>query len=588
MAAHPPSNQHPPIDEAEQAALEEFEDVPSEPIDFPEPTGLGRILPRSLLGRQLLIIGLILGVGNVMLMRHFTAVASEDVVVAEQRRVLALAQVAAARIDGQLHESTIETAPGQDAFVAWDAAPEHVQAQRTILSQFATDAQLESPAYTLRIRDSARTDIEDQPHRPHPDGLEFMLSSAATPYWRRPHTYRPAMEAAFFTGTPTVSERYADDHGIWVTGWAPVLDEAGQVVAVVGVDAPLARLLAAVESRPWRDAQILVATFLVTFLAIWATVRKLGRGLRDLRQAADRIESGDYATPIQAFGFAEVVSLARGLEGARRKVAEDMRRLEGLRRTLGRRLAEAAEQIGAHGRQRRRRYAKLAGDLRVSVVVGSTGRTLPARLVDLTYEQMVVGMRQELAPDIASGMAAIVTLETRDDRRTFTLHCTTSSVTAIDEMVHFGFRVDDGVKMEDLPVSVAKVLNQRKALRLTPDETTPVLVAVRRSKNVRPVATEVLDISSDGLKLILPVSLKRFSNWGTRMEVALRFRDEAPALRLAGVVRNCHATPDGRVAVGVSFDGRGNPHFEMQQQTIAQWVMAAERMQREARERQAG
>ena len=575
----------PPLDEAAQAALDELEDVPSEPLVPPSPSGMARLLPRSLLGRQLLVIGLILGVGNGLLLQHFRGYAERDVVNAEQRRIGAVAQVGAGLVDGDLHEQSVVEAPGRDAFVAWTDAPEAVQAQHAALAHLARETELLSPAYTLRIRDSARARVTAEPDRPHPDALEFVYTSAEAPYWRHPITYRPSMAPAFFAGETTVSDRYADDHGSWVTAWAPVLDRSGSVVAVVGIDAPLATLLAPLGSRQWRDARLLGATFLLTFIAVGLLVRSLGRGLRDIEAAAARIEGGDYATPVQAFGFAEVVALARGLEGARRRVAEDMRRLEALRQTLGRRLAESAERVDARGRERRRRCSRLDADLRVSLTVAGSGRTLPARLIDITYDGMVLSTGRALAPDLAPGMLATVSLDMRDDSRDYTFQCHSESVIHIDENVHFTFAVSGGVRIEALPPRLAKVLNQRKALRVRPDPDTTLRVAVRRSPHVRPIPAEVLDLSSDGLKLVLPVDLRRFSSWGTRLDVALRFELEAPPFRLRGIVRNCNQLPDGRVAVGVSFDGTGQPAFEKHQQAISQWVMMTDRAQREARDR---
>ena len=577
------------LEPVDDAASPDADDAPTAPpvppLAVPPSRGLARLFPRSLLGRQLLVLGLILGVGNGLLLQHFRDAAAHDIVDAEQRRMLSLARVAAAAVDGSAHEAAAVALPGRDAFVAWSEAPEGVHDQQARLGAVAQDAALASPTYTLRIREDARDRILAEPDRPHPDALEFVLTSADVPYWRHPLTYRPAMAAAFFDGVPSVSGQYADDHGEWVTAWAPVVDDSGTVVAVAGVDAPLESLLAPLGARQWRDGRILAATFALTFLAVVVMVRKLGHGLRLLQQAAERMGKGDYATPIQAFGFAEVVQLARGLEGTRRQVAQDMNRLERLRRTLGRSLAEAAEQVDAAGRRRRQRYARLAGDLRVGLEVGRQGRPLPARLIDLSYDGLVVGMRRELAPDLAHGMIGRVHLETRGQTGASTYAVVAASSTPIDDVVHLSFTIPGGVRIEDLPLPVAKVLNQRKALRVSPGPDTLLRVAVRRSDRVRPKPAEVLDLSSDGIKILLHVTLERFSTWGTTMEVALRFHPEDPALRMTGRVRNCRLTADGRVTVGLAFDGNGNPAFEQQQQAIQQWVMATDRAQREARER---
>jgi len=577
-----------PVDSHEDP--DSIEDAPGAahgPLSQPSERGvLGRVMPRSLLGRQLLVIGVILGIGNALLLGNFRDYALDDVVASEQRRIQDLARIVASRLDASQHEAATASAPGRDAFVEWNRAPAEAQAQHAVLADFARTAELDSSTYTLRIKDDASEAIFAEPGRPHRDALEFVMTSATTPYWRHNYTYRPAMAPALIDGEVAVTGRYVDDQGEWVTAYAPLKNGAGEVVAIVSVDAPLALLFAPLAERQWRDARLLGFTFLATFLAVVLIVRRLGAGLRGIEEAAARIGGGDYATPVRAFGFAEVVSLARGLEGARRRVSGDMDRLEGLRRTLGRRLAEASEQVDALGRRRRERYADLVGELQVMVEVGA--RPLPAHLIDLTYDRLVVGMRKEIAPQLASGMVARVALETRGETSRCVYECTNDGSFEIDDMVHFAFKVQGGLRLEEVPKNVGNVLNERRALRISPNSDTALRVAVRRSQKVRPIAAEVVDLSSDGIKVILPIGHRQFSAWGVHLEVAIRFHQQDPALRLSGRVRNCRPTADGRVVVGVEFDADETPSFEKRQQTVAQWVMAEDRLQRESRERYVG
>lgn len=550
------------------------------------PGTMERFLPRTLLGRQLLVIGAILGVGNVLLLQNFRGYAEHNVVSAEQRRIQVLAEVLADRVDGDAHQAAVDASPGRKAFVDWADAPESTRALHRQFERYAETSSLDSPVTTLRLRDDFRERVYSEPQRPHPNALEFVLTSDKLPTWREEYTYRPVLGQALIEGKAVVTGRYTDENGSWVTAYAPVFDSEGEVAAVVRVDAPLAMLLAPLEERQWRDARLLLLTFMATFAAVVVLVRQLGRGLRGIEEAAARIGNGDYATPVVAFGFAEVVKLARGLEGARKRVADDMRRLEGLRRTLGRRLSEAEENVDAVGRARRKKCASLVGDLRVTLEVGT--RPLPAHLVDLTYDRIVVGMRKELAPDLAPGMLAKLAMETRSDNARASFRAFNDGSFEIDEMVHLRFRVDGIVALEELPEPVARVLNQRTALRVSPPPGSGLKVAVRRNKNTKPLAVDVIDISSSGVKVVLPMSHQRFSNWGSRMDVALRFSPDEPALMMGGRVRNCRALPDKRVAVGVQFDASSTPAFEKRQQRVALWVMARERELREQQEMLAG
>lgn len=107
---------------------------------------------------------------------------------------------------------------------AQDAASEAFVEQRDILRRIEAARNIRSPIYTLRRVDDTTT--------------EFVVMTNERPFIGHTYQLREAMRPVF-DGHPRMrTELYGDDHGYWVSGYAPVLDRAGNVAALVSVDRP--------------------------------------------------------------------------------------------------------------------------------------------------------------------------------------------------------------------------------------------------------------------------------------------------------------------------------------------------------------
>jgi signal transduction histidine kinase/CheY-like chemotaxis protein len=118
---------------------------------------------------------------------------------------------------------------------------------------------------------------------------------------------------------------YADAHGTWISAFAPIRDNDGQVVALLQVDTPLDRLLE--ESNRHTTQQALFALLLLVVLvcAMILASHRLTRALTLLAQAAKRFGHGDFKTKITAHGAtSEIEELAGALETARQEISEQV------------------------------------------------------------------------------------------------------------------------------------------------------------------------------------------------------------------------------------------------------------------------
>lgn len=543
------------------------------------PAKVAKALPESLLGRQLLVISAVLVAGNMALLMQAEHFVRSDVMGSEQRRLVSVAQSIAPHLDGQAHEEFAEAAQGRGAWLEWSLAPAPVQQFHDRLSRLASFTEMDHPVATLRMRDEFRERVAAEPDRPHPKALEQLFTSAGRPEWRRQVDYRPEMQAAFFGGRAAVSNTYADDHGSWLSAYAPLADVQGNVVGIIVVTHPMEALLDRVWDRQKRDASLVLAMFLFVFAAIALTVRQLTAGLWRIEAAARRIGRGDYTTPVRAIGFKEVVRLARGLEQARQSVAMRTAQLESMHENVAKELREAQQQLDDQDRERRRRFAALKGKLRVTLEVGL--RPLPVRLVDLGFDRIVVTVDRALAPDLAPGMAAKVYMVPPDGSITCRLKVSTRSTILHPDEAQINLAPLSPVLLEALPEDVRRIISQRKTLRIVPPPEHPCFAAVRRNPRLKAIEVKVLDISSGGLKIYVPVPFQRFSTWGSFLQVALRISGEDNLLHLGARIRNCQPYEDGSAA-GIEFDAETTPGLEQQQQRISIWVMNRDRERREA------
>lgn len=102
-------------------------------------------------------------------------------------------------------------------------------------------------------------------------------------------------------GEPFESDIYADKWGTWISAFAPLRNERGDVVAVLGLDieASYVRQLQTAIRRRFLIA--FIVTYSVFFVLIYLLSGMLTRHLRSLTQSAEHISAGDYR--LDSLGF---------------------------------------------------------------------------------------------------------------------------------------------------------------------------------------------------------------------------------------------------------------------------------------------
>lgn len=321
-----------------------------------------------LLGLLLLALGPIFGVWSWLTVRQVR----EGVEHEERARLLALVQTLAPRVPGEAHEAVWQAAPEYDAVLDWQSSPEGVQELRQAMEEAYISNHLESPIYTLRLREESRAAVEAAPDHVHAGALEFVLTTNPTPYWGHRLDYLPSMGPTLLEGQARSSPIYTDAHGRWVSAFAPLFDREGNVVAMLEADLPVDVLLARATARMRPFLYTFGALIALTICGLFLVARAVSADLRHLSRAATRIGKGDYGTPVRVdLTGRELVELAVALEHSREQIGLDISRRE----ELGRQEARAREAAEEASEAKTRFLTNISHEIRTPLngLIGLTG-----------------------------------------------------------------------------------------------------------------------------------------------------------------------------------------------------------------------
>ncbi|MFZ5863925.1 MAG: HD domain-containing phosphohydrolase [Nitrospirota bacterium] len=221
------------------------------------------------------------------------------------QRLLSIVQTAALMIDGAAHE---EIAAPEDATI-----PEFLELRsRLRLVQSANG--LNSSIYTLRRLGNA---------------TEFVVMTDEMPYIGNRYQLRREMLPVFEQGRSTYTRLYVDDHGEWISAYAPIRDATGHVVGLLDLDYPADTFQTA--SRAYRNRLLAFSAFSLLIAGILGVMfaRSVARPVRSLTNTMARvIETDNLDVTVQPTGTIREMNdlsrtfniLTRSLQHSREKV----------------------------------------------------------------------------------------------------------------------------------------------------------------------------------------------------------------------------------------------------------------------------
>ncbi len=109
----------------------------------------------------------------------------------------------------------------------------------------------------------------------------------------------PAVNRARFieswkTKLPTSSDVYEDENGRWISGYAPVLDRAGEPVAIIEADARISRFIERQRDELLLALAIGTAAFTIAMIPGLLLARNITQGLNKLSAGIRRFQAGEH------------------------------------------------------------------------------------------------------------------------------------------------------------------------------------------------------------------------------------------------------------------------------------------------------
>ena len=299
--------------------------------------------------------------------------AHRDGLESTRARLQAVVSVAAPRVDAALHAEVVASGRADSpAFVA----------VRRELRAIQEQAGLGTDVYTLR-RDGEQT--------------RFVVMTNEVSFVGDPYELRPGVRASFESGGGGVEGPYGDEHGAWISAWAPIHSPEGGVGAVLQIDENVTALLAAATNRGLRDALFALLAMVLAFGVGTAISASLARPIRQIAAATQRIQEGQFDIDVPVRRLDEVGSLARSVQG----MATSLREKERLRDMFGKYMAREVvrdllgrDELALDGELREvtvlitdiRGYTALTEELGAAEVVGLLNEYFGI-LVDAVIEQ---------------------------------------------------------------------------------------------------------------------------------------------------------------------------------------------------------
>ena len=194
--------------------------------------------------------------------------------------LLNIARTGTLVLDGDLHQRVVKE--GRNDTEAY-------QTIRAKLKRIQETNQLGDPVYTIVdvMGEKARFAVISQGS-----------VSVGKPYQLAP-SIQPILVRVLAEGAAAYTDIYQNEHGVWITAFAPILNEAGQTVAVLDVDFRADVYLAELGAVRRRLYLHSLAAAILALVAGVLLARQITRPLAELASSARKVVEGDLTTRVQ-------------------------------------------------------------------------------------------------------------------------------------------------------------------------------------------------------------------------------------------------------------------------------------------------
>jgi class 3 adenylate cyclase len=230
-------------------------------------------------------------------------------------QLLHIARLGALQIDPTLHAEVQRTL---------DRSSRAYRQIQATLAAVQESVRLPTPVYTL-------TDLDRGARM-----ARFMVVSGGPAAPGEPYALTPeivgAIAGTFQDGAARFTRVYRNQHGTWISAFAPVVDGEGRTIAVLDVDYPVEVYLQRLQELRAALLRAAVGVALGTLLLGVLFARRFTGPITDLTRSVARVPAGDLSQALPVRSSDEVGMLTRSFNG----MLEGLRQRDLIRNTLGR------------------------------------------------------------------------------------------------------------------------------------------------------------------------------------------------------------------------------------------------------------
>jgi methyl-accepting chemotaxis protein len=208
-------------------------------------------------------------------------------------RLEAIATTGALMIDGDLHDRI--KGPGDEHSDAFKKL-------QKVLREIKEKNNINTPVYTFRREEGK---------------VKFIVMTQPKPFIGDTYGIREEMWPALNEGKSNHTRIFRDEHGDWISAYAPIFDSNGNISGILAVDAHLVTFQQRLQGKVNRLAIISIIILVLGILLSSLLSRRLVKNLRYLSDVTRKISTGMMNRSIKVNSKDEVGELAESLERMR-------------------------------------------------------------------------------------------------------------------------------------------------------------------------------------------------------------------------------------------------------------------------------
>ncbi|NQT07110.1 MAG: HD domain-containing protein [Candidatus Omnitrophica bacterium] len=186
---------------------------------------------------------------------------------------------------------------------------------QAILHAVKTANDLEAPLYTLK-KSGARNE------------LECVVTSEPITLLGAKYKIAKEMRIAFRDGVATSTDIYKTRNGVWISAFAPIRDNADNVVALLKAQRHAGHIQKAFHERLIWIVLFCTIAFIIGSMLCVFLIQQITNGIKRLNDFAVALKAGDYDAQIEVYSNDEIGGLASTLDNMRVSLKDNIIKLK--------------------------------------------------------------------------------------------------------------------------------------------------------------------------------------------------------------------------------------------------------------------